>query len=56
VWLASQPWRPVLVVAHEETLRVASAYFNGLSDAEMLRQHFDNCQILEFNVGNNKKN
>lgn len=47
-WLVTNPWESVLVVAHEETLRAANAYFLGQTDDEMLDQHFDNCQIIEF--------
>ncbi len=39
-----------LVVAHEETLRVATAYFNGLSNEAMRALHYDNCAILSFDV------
>ena len=38
----------VLVVAHEETLRVIYAHFNHLSDEAMLALNFDNCEILPF--------
>ncbi|MEJ2141648.1 MAG: histidine phosphatase family protein [Gammaproteobacteria bacterium] len=37
-----------LVVAHEETLRVVKAYFESLTDEQMLDLHFENCEILEY--------
>lgn len=47
-WLREQPPAPALVVAHEETLRVFCAYFQGLSDAEMLALRFRNGEMLTF--------
>ncbi|MGD8483484.1 MAG: histidine phosphatase family protein [Thioalkalispiraceae bacterium] len=41
----------VLVVAHEETLRVVSAYFESLGDEQMLELHFNNCEILQYEAG-----
>ena len=38
----------VLLVAHEETLRVIYAHFHRLNDEAMLPLHFDNCEILAF--------
>lgn len=38
----------VLVVAHEETLRAASAWFHGLSDNAMLALKFANGELLRF--------
>jgi alpha-ribazole phosphatase len=38
----------ILVVTHEETMRVFYAYFNNLGPEEMLRLNFGNCEFLEF--------
>lgn len=37
-----------LVVAHEETLRVIKAYFESLTDEQMLELHFENCEIIKY--------
>jgi len=47
-WLARQPWQTVLVVAHEETLRILNAQFTGLPEDRLLEQDFANCEILQF--------
>lgn len=47
-WLESQPHDQVLVVAHEETLRVFMAHYRGYSDEQMLPLSIANCEILEF--------
>jgi len=50
-WLATQrPYQQVLVVAHEETLRVFAAYAGKLSDEVMLGLDFENCEIFKFNL------
>ena len=50
-WLKQQPQDSILVVAHEETLRVFFAHFEGdVADAEMRDHHFDNCQILNYSI------
>lgn len=49
-WLQTQPCRYVLVVAHEETLRVFKAWFEGLDDATMINLGFDNCAILHYTL------
>ncbi len=54
-WLENQSYDSVLVVAHEETLRVISAYFNRLADEEMPKLHFDNCEFLQFEVKQEKQ-
>lgn len=46
-WLRQRPESVVLVVAHEETLRVIAAHLRGLSDEEMERLAFGNGEILE---------
>ena len=47
-WLCERNEQTVLVVAHEETMRVAHAWFRGLDDDAMLTHHFANTHILEF--------
>jgi broad specificity phosphatase PhoE len=46
-WLKSQPDRAVLVIAHEETLRVFEAHFTGTPDAALRALHFPNCEVYE---------
>lgn len=45
--LRRRPESVVAVVAHEETLRVLVAHLRGLSDEEMERLAFGNCEIVE---------
>lgn len=40
--------RPLLVVAHEETMRVFATYFRRLDNATLLTLSFRNCELLEF--------
>lgn len=47
-WLAKQPEQHVLVIAHEETLRVFRAYFENLSDEVMIGLSFDNCAYYQY--------
>lgn len=47
-WLADQHWQNVLIIAHEETLRVFTVHLHDLPDTAMESLHFDNCQIVEF--------
>jgi len=49
-WLREQPERVVLVVAHEETLRVFKAYFDGLADEAMPGLEFGNCMVCCFEL------
>jgi alpha-ribazole phosphatase len=49
-WLALQPEETLLVVAHEETLRVFTLYFRPLPDAAMLDLHYGNCALIEFTL------
>lgn len=49
-WLREQPYGTVLVVAHEETLRVFYTYFLGLDDDQMLWLDFRNGEIISFEV------
>lgn len=48
--LQQQKPRGLLVVAHEETLRVIKAYFEQLDDAEMIELQFQNCEILQYDL------
>jgi alpha-ribazole phosphatase len=44
-WLKVQPDESLLVVAHEETLRVFVAYFEGgIADAQLRDIHIGNCE------------
>jgi len=38
----------VLVVTHEETMRVFHAHFNGLGPEEMLQLNFRNCDLVKY--------
>lgn len=50
-WLKQQPQQHILVVAHEETLRVFYAHFEGdIADSQMRDYHFDNCQVLSYAI------
>jgi alpha-ribazole phosphatase len=40
----------ILVVTHEEAMRVFYAYFNNLNPEEMLRLDFGNCELLQFTL------
>jgi len=46
--LQQLPFKSILTIAHEETLRVVVAYFETLSDESMIDLHFKNCEILRF--------
>jgi probable phosphoglycerate mutase len=53
-WLQGQPQESVLVVAHEETLRVFVAYFEGNVPDERLRDlHVGNCEYRRYRWGVN---
>ena len=49
-WLAAQPEETVLVVAHEETLRVFTVCFSVLPDAALLELNYGNCELIEFTL------
>jgi probable phosphoglycerate mutase len=49
-WLVVQPEQTVLVVAHEETLRVFTVCFLGLADTALLDLHYGNCELIEFTL------
>jgi probable phosphoglycerate mutase len=47
-WIQKQVDDTLLLVAHEETLRVFIAYFNHLDDESMRVLSIANCELLEF--------
>jgi broad specificity phosphatase PhoE len=49
-WLKKQPQDCVLVVAHEETLRVFEARFSVVSDADLRSLHFANCAVQQYRL------
>lgn len=49
-WLGRQAHRQVLLVAHEETLRVFAARARGLDDLVMLDLQFGNCEAFDFEL------
>lgn len=48
--LRGQPWQRVLLVAHEETLRVLYCWHRGLPDTALEQYDFDNCALLELSA------
>ncbi len=46
--LQQQQKQDLLIVAHEETLRVVAAWFRGLPETALRELHFKNCEVLEF--------
>lgn len=48
--LAARPWRSVLLVVHEETMRVIVADRRGLSDRAMLDLNFGNCEVVPLQL------
>jgi broad specificity phosphatase PhoE len=50
--LLMEEYGNILIVAHEETLRVFAARFTNLSDKEMESLSFANCEVLSFRVTN----
>lgn len=46
--LLAQGEDDILVIAHEETLRVIRAFFEHIPDQGMIDLHFDNCQLLQY--------
>ncbi|WP_218142990.1 histidine phosphatase family protein [Nitrosomonas marina] len=51
-WLKTQRDKALLIVAHEETLRVFIAYFEGGIEDQQLRDiHVGNCEIRHFEFG-----
>ena len=50
-WLGTQrQYQNVLLVAHEETMRVFAACARRLSDETMMGLSFENCEILAFDL------
>ncbi len=49
-WLRAQPYATVLVVAHEETLRVFAAFARDLDDMEMIDLEVGNCAVFSFEL------
>ena len=50
-WLKTQPESNILVVAHEETVRVFVAYFEGnVDDSELRNIHIKNCEFRRYSV------
>jgi probable phosphoglycerate mutase len=49
-WLKTQPQDCVLVVAHEETLRVFEARFSVVPDADLRSLHFANCAVQQYRL------
>lgn len=48
-WLASQKDESVLIVAHEETMRVFIAYFEGgIADSQLRDIHVGNCEYRHY--------
>lgn len=47
-WLVKQPFQQVMVVAHEETLRVFEAWFKGVEDMRLRALQFPNCSVTEY--------
>jgi len=52
-WLQQQQDKCVLVIAHEETLRVFKAVFESLDDTSMIDLSFDNCAVLHYSLETN---
>lgn len=49
-WLAGQPYRCVLLVTHEETLRILKAYCERLELREVVGRSFANCEPYYFQL------
>ena len=47
-WLVEQPLPCVLLVAHEETLRIFDAFFSGRGLADVVGKSFANCVPYVF--------
>ncbi len=47
-WMRQLQEKQILIVAHEETMRVVLGYFRGLRDDEMIDMHIGNGEILRF--------
>lgn len=50
-WLKAQQDKNLLIVAHEETMRVFVAYFEGgIEDAQLRDIHVGNCEYRHYNL------
>ena len=49
-WLKTQPCRAVLVVAHDETMRVFAVHLRELPEQALTSMAFSNCEILAFDL------
>lgn len=49
-WLESQPQDCVLVVAHEETLRIFEARFRAVPDSALRELQFANCALQRYSL------
>ncbi|MBX9636636.1 MAG: histidine phosphatase family protein, partial [Nitrosomonas sp.] len=48
-WLKVQPEKTLLIVAHEETMRVFAAYFEGgIADSQLRDIHVGNCEYRRY--------
>jgi broad specificity phosphatase PhoE len=54
--LRHRPWKRVLLVAHEETLRVLQAWHQGLPDQALEGLNFANCELLELELDSDSLN
>jgi probable phosphoglycerate mutase len=46
-WLKQQTETVILVVAHEETMRIFKGYFHQIADENLRQMRFENCAVLE---------
>lgn len=47
-WLVELPFQQVIVVAHEETLRVFEAWFEAVEDDRLRTLNFPNCEVKKY--------
>ena len=51
-WLVSRPEENILVVAHEESMRVFRQWFEGgIADDALRHLHFGNCEVITYERG-----
>jgi broad specificity phosphatase PhoE len=48
--LRAHPYRAVLIVTHEEIMKIINGICTGMSDAQMWNTEFGNCEVLEFDI------
>lgn len=46
--IKSKKFKSVLIIAHNDTCKIVTAYFNKLSDKEMWKIETNNCGLLNF--------